>query len=375
MNPLKELLAQGQSVWLDYIRRDLIRTGELKRLVEEDGVRGVTSNPTIFEKAIDGSTDYDDVLRALLAKDPKADVRNLYERLAIEDIQMAADVLRAVYDETNGADGYVSFEVSPHLAHDTQATISEAKRLRAAVARPNVMIKVPGTAEGIPAIEELIAEGVNVNVTLMFSMKHYEAVARAYIRGLGRCANPAKIASVASFFVSRVDTLVDRTLESLATAQAQAKTLLGKIAIANSKMVYHRFLQIFQGEGFVALRQRGARVQRPLWASTSTKNPAYPDVLYVENLIGAETVNTMPPETLNAFKDHGKVAGETVRDSLDDAAAALGRLKALGINLDTITEKLQQDGVTAFAASFDQLLGALEKKRNAMIGAEATRKA
>ncbi len=375
MNPLKELLAQGQSVWLDYIRRDLIRTGELKRLVDEDGIHGVTSNPTIFEKAIAGSTDYDDALRALLAKHPKAEVGNLYERLAIEDIQMTADVLRAVYDETGGADGYVSFEVSPHLAHDTQATINEAKRLRAAVDRPNVMIKVPATPEGIPAIEELIAEGVNVNITLMFSMSHYEAVARAYIRGLERCVDPSKVASVASFFVSRVDTMVDRALESLATAQAQAKTLLGKIAIANSKMVYQRFLQIFHGEGFVALRQRGTRVQRPLWASTGTKNPAYSDVLYVEHLIGADTVNTLPPETLNAFKDHGQVPGETVRDSLDDAAAVLRRLKALGINLDTITEKLQQDGVTAFAASFDQLLGALEKKRNAMIGADPTRKA
>jgi transaldolase len=208
----------------------------------------------------------------------------------------------------------------------------------------------------------------------MFSMSHYEAVARAYIRGLERCTNPARVASVASFFVSRVDTMVDRALETLATAQARAKTLLGKIAIANSKMVYHRFLEIFHGEGFVALRQRGTRVQRPLWASTSTKNPAYSDVLYVENLIGAETVNTMPPETLHAFKDHGQVPGETVRDSLDDAAAALGWLKALGINFETITEKLQQDGVAAFAASFDQLLEALEKKRTAMVGAEPTRK-
>ena len=374
MNPLKELQEQGQSVWLDYIRRNLFHTGELKRLVEEDGVRGVTSNPTIFEKAIDGSTDYDDALRGLLAQDPKTDVGSLYERLAIEDIQMAADVLRAVYDETGGADGYVSFEVSPHLAHDTQATISEAKRLRAAVDRPNVMIKVPATPEGIPAIDELIAAGVNVNITLMFSMSHYEAVARAYIRGLERCADPAKVASVASFFVSRVDTMVDRALETLGMAQAQAKTLLGKIAIANSKMVYQRFLQIFHGEGFVALRQRGARVQRPLWASTGTKNPAYSDVLYVENLIGAETVNTLPPETLNAFKDHGTVPGETVRDSLDAAAAALGRLKALGIDLDAITERLQQDGVAAFAASFDQLLAALEKKRNIIIGAEAVEK-
>jgi transaldolase len=370
MNPLKELLAQGQSVWLDYIRRNLLHTGELKRLVEEDGIRGVTSNPTIFEKAIAGSTDYDDALRALLAKDSKAAAGSLYESLAIEDIRMAADILRSVYDETGGADGYVSFEVSPHLAHDTEATINEAKRLRAAVDRPNVMIKVPATPEGIPAIEELIAGGVNVNITLMFSMKHYEAVARAYIRGLQRCADPAKVASVASFFVSRVDTMVDRALETLATAQAQAKTLLGKIAIANSKIVYQRFLQIFHGEGFVVLRQRGARVQRPLWASTGTKNSAYSDILYVENLIGAETVNTLPPETLNAFKDHGTVPGETVRDSLDEAAAALGRLKALGIDLDVITEKLQQDGVAAFAASFDQLMAALEKKRKALAGGE-----
>jgi transaldolase len=374
MNPLKELLAQGQSVWLDYIRRDLIRTGELRRLVEEDGIRGVTSNPTIFDKAIAGSTDYDDALRALLANDPKADAGKLYESLAIEDIQMTADILRAVHDETGGADGYVSFEVSPHLAHDTQGTINEAKRLRAAVDRPNVMIKVPATPEGIPAIEELISEGVSVNITLMFSMRHYEAVARAYIRGLERCADPAKVASVASFFVSRVDTMVDRALETLATPQAQAKTLLGKIAVANSKMVYHRFLEIFHGEGFVVLHRRGARVQRPLWASTGTKNPAYSDILYVANLIGAETVNTLPPETLNAFKDHGKVPGETVADSLDEAAAALGRLKALGIDLEAITEKLQQDGVAAFATSFDQLIAALEKKRKAMVSVEPSRK-
>ena len=220
MNPLKQLLGQGQSVWLDYIRRDLIRGGELKRLVEEDGIRGVTSNPTIFEKAIAGSTDYDEALRAMLAQDPQADVEKLYEPLAIEDIQMAADVLRPVYDESEGADGYVSLEVSPHLAHDTERTISEAKRLRAAVGRPNVMIKVPATPAGIPAIEELIAAGLSVNVTLMFSMKHYEAVARAYIKGVERCADPAKVASVASFFVSRVDTMADKALASLGTAQA-----------------------------------------------------------------------------------------------------------------------------------------------------------
>ncbi|HEX2928920.1 MAG TPA: bifunctional transaldolase/phosoglucose isomerase, partial [Candidatus Binatia bacterium] len=371
MNPLKELSAQGQSIWLDYIRRNMLRSGELKRLVEEDGIRGVTSNPTIFEKAIAGSTDYDDALRELLGKNGNIEVGKLYESLAIEDIQMAADVLRSVYDATGGDDGYVSLEVSPHLAHDTQGTISEAKRLRAAVGRPNVMIKVPATPEGIPAIEELIADGLNINITLMFSMSHYEAVVRAYLRGLERCADPSQVASVASFFVSRVDTAVDKALESLGTAQALS--LLGKIAIANSKIVYERFLQAFHGEGFAALRQRGARVQRPLWASTGTKNPKYSDVLYVENLIGAETVNTLPPETIHAFKDHGKVISDAVRDSLDETAAALGRLKAVGIDLDVITEKLQQDGVAAFTASFDQLMAALVKKRESMSGGELNR--
>jgi len=365
MNPLKELAAQGQSIWLDYIRRDLILSGELRRLVEEDGVRGVTSNPTIFEKAITGSTDYDQALQKLLALDRAAPAEKLYEPLAIADIQMAADVLRGVYEASDGGDGYVSLEVSPHLAHDTEATIHEAKRLYAAVNRPNVMIKVPATRAGIPAIEQLIADGLNINVTLMFSMAHYEAVARAYVTGLQRCAVPHKVASVASFFVSRVDTAVDKALESLGGERAAA--LMGKIAIANSKMVYERFRQIFHGEGFAPLRQQGARVQRPLWASTGTKNPKYSDVLYVENLIGAETVNTLPPETLNAFRAHGKVIEGAVADKLDEAAAALGQLKALGIDLDAITEKLQVDGVAAFAASFDQLIAALDKKRSALV--------
>ncbi len=371
MNPLKALAEQGQSIWLDYIRRNLIRSGELKRLVEEDGIRGVTSNPTIFEKAIAGSTDYDAALRAMLAESQDAEVGKLYEPLAIEDIQAAADVLRAVYDATQGDDGYVSLEVSPHLAGDTEKTISEAKRLKAAVNRPNLMVKVPATAAGIPAIERLIAEGVNINVTLMFSMSHYEAVARAYIKGLERCADPSKVASVASFFVSRVDTMVDKALEAIGTDDA--KSLAGKIAIANSKVVYRRFLEIFHGEGFAALRQRGARVQRPLWASTGTKNPAYSDVLYVENLIGSETVNTLPPDTINAFREHGKIPGATVKEGLAEADGALARLASLGIDLDAVTEKLQEDGVAAFAASFDQLMAALEKKRGAMLGAELAR--
>ena len=368
MNPLKQLVEQEQAIWLDYIRRNLLSNGGLKRLVAEDGIRGVTSNPTIFEKAIAGSTDYDVALRHMLAQDPNREIGKLYEPLAIEDIQAAADVLRPVYDETRGDDGYVSLEVSPHLAHDTQGTINEAKRLRSAVDRPNVMIKVPATPEGIPAIEELTAGGININVTLMFSMAHYEAVARAYVQGLERCADPSKVASVASFFVSRVDTVVDKALEAIGTHEAKA--LLGKIAIANSKVVYRRFLEIFHGEGFASLRQRGARVQRPLWASTGTKNPAYSDVLYVENLIGPETVNTLPPDTIDAFRDHGKVSGATVREGIEEAEANLAGLQALGIDLNAITEKLQTDGVAAFAASFDQLMAALDKKRGAMAGGE-----
>ncbi|HMF51929.1 MAG TPA: bifunctional transaldolase/phosoglucose isomerase, partial [Candidatus Saccharimonadales bacterium] len=371
MNPLKELEEKGQSIWLDFIRRNLLRSGELKRMVEEDGIRGVTSNPTIFEKAMAGSTDYDDELRRILADDPKIDIGKLYETLAVEDIQEAADVLRPVFDDTHGDDGYVSLEVSPHLAHDTEKTISEAKRLRGLVNRPNLMVKVPATPAGIPAIEELIAAGININITLMFSMSHYEAVARAYVNGLQRCADPSKVASVASFFVSRVDTMVDKALENIGSDEAKA--LMGKIAIANSKVVYRRFLEIFHGEGFAALRQRGARVQRPLWASTGTKNPAYSDVLYVENLIGAETVNTLPPDTINAFRDHGKIPGMTVREGLEEADTALAQLARVGIDLEVITERLQKDGVESFATSFDQLMAALEKKRAVVVGAELDR--
>lgn len=367
MNSLKALLDQGQSVWLDYISREILNSGELKRLVEEDGVRGVTSNPTIFEKAISGSSDYDSTLRRVLDANGKTDLMKLYEAVVVEDIQAAADVLRPVYEETDAADGYVSLEVSPHLAHDTEGTINEARRLRSEVNRPNILIKVPATPEGIPAIETLIGEGVNVNITLMFSMAHYEAVARAYIKGLERAPNPARVASVASFFVSRVDTMIDRSLEQIGTPEALA--LRGKIAIANSKMVYERFREIFKSEGFAALRQRGARVQRPLWASTGTKNPKYSDVLYVENLVGPETVNTVPVETLNAFRDHGKINGATVCDGLDDAKVALKQLQDVGIDLNDVAEKLQSDGVAAFVASFDKLVEALNQKRQVMIPA------
>src|SRR4051812_18037201 len=361
MNRLKELLRYGQSIWLDYIHRKLIRTGELKKLIAEDGLRGMTSNPTIFEKAIAHGTDYDETFKAALADNPKIATGDIYERLVIEDIRAAADVLRPVYDETGGADGFVSIEVSPHLANDTDGTIAEARRLKKDVGRPNVMIKVPATPAGIPAIETLTAEGVNVNITLMFSMSHYEAVARAYVRGLERAADPHAISSVASFFVSRVDTLVDPQLEKIGTPEALA--LRGKLAIANSKAVYRRFEEIFHGEGFAALKSRGARVQRPLWASTGTKNPAYSDVLYVENLIGPDTVNTLPPATIDAFRDHGAASGATVKENLHEAMAVLGKAAKLGIDLEAVGKKLQDDGVAAFIKSFDDLAAALEKKR------------
>ncbi len=360
---LKELQKEGQSIWLDYIRRSLLTSGELKRLVEEDGLRGVTSNPAIFEKAIDGSADYDDALRSLLAREAHSGADALYEALAIEDIRMAADGLRPVYDQTDSADGYVSLEVSPRLAHDTAGTIAEARRLWKALGRPNLMIKVPATPEGIPAIETLIAEGINVNITLMFSLAHYEAVAGAYIRGLEKCRDPRRVASVASFFISRVDTAVDRALEAINTPQALE--LRGKIAIANAKVVYRRFRAIFDGMAFAGLRERGARLQRPLWASTGTKNPAYSDVLYMEELIGADTVNTVPPNTLNAFRDHGRTR-PSLQEGLDAADAALLRLKDLGIDLNAIAEKLQAEGVAAFADSFEKLMAGLEKKRKAI---------
>ena len=371
MNPLKELQEHGQSIWLDYIRRSLITSGELERLIKEDGLRGVTSNPTIFEKAIAGSKDYDDALRVRLGRDPHADAAVLFEALAVEDIQKAADAFRPVYESTQGTDGFVSLEVSPRLAHDTEGTLAEARRLWKALARPNVMIKVPATQEGIPAITALIAEGISVNVTLMFSLAHYDAVAQAYLRGLERCTEPQRVASVASFFVSRVDTAVDRKLETVGSPDALS--LRGCIAIANSKRVYKRFQEIFYGEPFAALRRRGARVQRPLWASTGTKNPAYSDVLYVEELIGRDTVNTVPPATLDAFRDHGRVRTNTIEQGQAEAEEALGRLAKLGIDLKAITEKLQVDGVSSFAASYEKLLGALEEKHKVLLAGQAAR--
>ena len=364
MNSLRTLQNYGQSVWLDYIHRNLITTGELKRMVDEDGLSGMTSNPTIFQKAIGEGSEYDDVLCTILDAEPDIDTQTLYERLAIEDIQMATDILRPVYDATDGLDGLVSLEPPAQLAYDTKATIAEALRLWRLVNRPNLMIKVPSTPEGIPAVETLIAEGININITLMFSLTHYEAVAQAYIRGLEHnTTDPHRVASVASFFVSRVDTYVDHELEKIGTPEALA--LRGKIAIANSKLAYRRFCEIFYGEPFATLRQQGAQVQRPLWGSTSTKNPAYHDVLYVEELIGPDTVNTIPPTTLNAFRDHGQVR-TSLLEGLEEAEEFLARLAELGVDLDAITEQLQTDGVAAFAASLDQLLAELEQKRRAI---------
>jgi len=361
MNPLQRLWVEHQqAVWLDFIERDLLTGGGLARLVSQDGVRGVTSNPSIFQKAIESGDAYDTAVAELLSRRPEMETVDLYEALAIEDIRGAADILHAVWQDSGGEDGFVSLEVSPHLAHDSEATVAEARRLWGEVNRPNLMIKVPATAEGIPAIERLIADGINVNATLMFSLADYEGVANAYLRGLAACQAPQRVASVASFFVSRVDTKVDAALETIGSPEALE--LRGTAAVANAKLAYRRFEEIFGGEAFAALAARGGRPQRPLWASTSTKNPHYRDVIYVEELIGPQTVNTLPVATLDAFRDHG-LPRTTLTEGLADAERVFSRLADLGVNLDAVTAELQTQGVAAFAASFDQLLAALESAR------------
>ncbi len=368
-NPLRDLQKYGQSIWLDYIRRNLITSGELKRLIDEDGLRGITSNPSIFEKAITGSTDYTDILGALQSQ-RDLDAKARYEQLAIRDIQDAADILRPVYQSTKRRDGYVSLEVSPYLALDTKGTIEEARRLWKAVDRENVMIKVPGTREGIPAFQQLISEGININVTLLFAQEVYEQVAQAYIAGLEQLAarggDVSKIASVASFFISRIDTLVDSIIaEKLKQTndpqqQALLKSLLGKVAIANGKLTNKRYQQIFSGARWQALASKGAQTQRVLWASTSTKNPNYRDVLYIEELIGPDTVNTVPPATLDAFRDHG-VPRESLTENIDAAKQTMETLPKVGISMKEVTDKLTEDGVRLFADAFDKLLEAVEK--------------
>src|SRR5215469_6852877 len=368
-NPLRSLADYGQSVWLDYIRRNLITSGELKRLIEEDGLRGMTSNPSIFEKAIAGSTDYTDFLNSLRDR-TDLDAKARYELLASRDIQDAAYHMRPVYDSAKRKDGFVSLEVSPYLAHDTQGTIAEARRLWKSVSRDNVMIKVPGTAEGLPAIKQLISEGMNINVTLLFSQQVYEQVAEAYIAGLEQLAanggDLSRVASVASFFISRIDTLVDSIVndklktEKDPAKQALLKSILGKVAIANGKLTYQRYLKIFSGPRWDALAKKGAQTQRVLWASTSTKNPNYRDVLYVEDLIGPDTVNTIPPATLDAFRDHGKVH-KTLTEDVEGARATMATLDKVGISMKQVTDKLTNDGVKLFADAFDQLLEAVER--------------
>ncbi|HSY91099.1 MAG TPA: transaldolase [Candidatus Binatus sp.] len=372
-NPLKELLNYGQSMWLDYIRRDLFTSGKLKQLIQDDGLRGMTSNPAIFEKAIAESSLYDDILKSLAAR-RDLDTIARFEQIAIRDIQDAADVLRPVYDESNARDGYVSLEVSPYLAHKTPETIDEARRLWKAVQRENVMIKVPGTPEGLPAIRQLIGEGININITLLFAQEVYEKVADAYIAGLEDLAskggNLKKMASVASFFISRIDTLIDSLLSdklkatSDANQQALLKSLLGKVAIANGKLTYQSYQHIFSGPRWQALAAKGAQTQRVLWASTSTKNPNYRDVIYVEELIGRDTVNTMPPATIDAFRDHGRLRNALTED-VPGAATVMQNLARAGISMKEVTDKLTADGVKLFADAFDKLLAAVAKSTQA----------
>ncbi|HEC23877.1 MAG TPA: transaldolase [Chloroflexi bacterium] len=375
---LRELKEHGQSLWYDNISRDLMDAGVIQKLVE-DGILGMTSNPTIFMKAITGGNSYDAHLRELARSDKSP--QEIYEELAIVDIRRAADILRPVYDETKGEDGYVSLEVSPFLAHRTDETVAEAVRLFEWLDRPNVMIKIPATPEGLPAIEEAIARGLNVNVTLIFSLDVYTRVMEAYLRGLERRIEAGQevsgIASVASFFVSRVDTLVDKLLDERIAAsndpaeQERLRNLKGRAAVANAKLAYQLFKQTFvEGERFQKLAEKGARLQRPLWASTSTKNPAYSDVKYVEELIGPHTVNTAPPHTIEAFLDHGRVA-DTLEQGVEEARAVMEELAGVGIDMKAVTDELLEKGVEAFADSFRQLLDAIEAKCEQLAGAAA----
>ena len=373
-NRLHKLQALGQSIWLDYIRRDLLSSGELRRLIEEDGLRGITSNPAIFEKSITGSHYYDDDIRtmALEGKDVKA----IYEGLSQQDVQRAADEFRPVYNSSDGADGYVSLEVNPHLAHNTAGTLEEARQLWVALNRPNVFIKIPATAEGLPAIQQLISEGINVNVTLLFGLPRYRQVAQAYIAGIEARAAQGKpiktVASVASFFVSRIDALVDPLMEKSIAQDGYeahlARKARGQVAIASAKMAYQIYQEIFGGDRFKKLATQGARVQRLLWGSTSVKNPDYSDLKYVEALIGADTVNTVPVETLDAYRDHGDPKIR-IEEDVERAGQLLARLPELGINLDAVTQQLEDEGVEKFTKPFDKLMAALLKMSHQNKGA------
>ena len=359
--PLQELADHGQSVWIDYLSRPFVQDGDLAGLVDQ-GIKGVTSNPTIFQGAIAEGDAYDDQIREIVAggeKEPK----EIFIALAADDIRDACDILRPVHDEGGGKDGYVSLEVDPNLAHDTEGTIEEAKRLHALIDKPNLFIKIPATKEGLPAIEDTIAAGIPVNVTLIFSLQRHREVAEAYIRGLRRLVDsggdPSTVASVASFFVSRVDTEADKRLDAVG---GEATKLKGKLAIANAKLAYQNYLATFSGARWEALEQKGATKQRCLWASTSTKNPEYRDVIYVEELIGPETVNTMPEETIEAFQDHGKVA-ETLTQGVDEARKLFDDLRDAGVDYDDVSDTLEREGVQKFSDSFDELLDGIKAKR------------
>lgn len=368
MNPLKGLLAYGQSPWMDYVRRDLLTSGQLKKYIDDDGLRGMTSNPAIFEKAITGSELYDDILNSPEAK--KLDASGLFEKIAIRDIQDACDIFKTVYAETKRRDGYVSLEVSPFLGNDTKGTIDEARRLWKTVSRPNVMIKIPGTAEGLPAIRQCLEDGININITLLFAQSAYEKVAEAFLAALEARAAKGQdishIASVASFFVSRIDTLVDSKIdEKLKTAtdpgqKALLESLRGKVAIANAKLTYKKYQELFGGPRWKALAAKGAQTQRLLWASTSTKNPKYRDVMYVEELIGADTVDTIPPATFDAFRDHGRLR-PSLTENVEAAAKTMADLEKAGISMKEVTDKLLIDGVKLFSDAFRTLLDAVGK--------------
>ncbi len=379
MNALKQLEQCRQSPWLDDLHRSLITSGELKGLIEKDGLKGLTSNPAIFEKAIGDTDDYKDVLKDMLSKG-EADDMTVYETIAIADIRSAADLFRPVYDTAHRNDGFVSLEVSPYIANDTAKTIAEAKRLWKAVDRPNLMIKIPGTEAGTPAIRAVIAEGINVNVTLLFSVGAYEKVARAYIDGLleftRNGGDPSGVASVASFFLSRIDTAVDKKLDELKGADAGlVSRARGQIAIANAKMAYGKYKNIYAGQGWADLANRGANRQRLLWASTGTKTPALPDTYYVDNLIGVDTVNTMPPETMHAFRDHGHANAGAIEQDVAAAEASLTSLAKLGVSLDQVTSELVVDGVKKFSTAFDHLLQGVAKRRSELAAASGQHKA
>lgn len=371
-NPLLKLESLGQSIWMDFIRRGTIASGELNQLIKEDRLRGVTSNPSIFEKAIAGSHDYDDAIRNLALDGKNAD--QIYTALTVEDIQRTADLFRPLYDRLDGVDGFVSLEVSPYLARDTVRTIADARRLWVAVARPNVMIKVPATLEGLPAIQQLIGEGINVNITLLFGLHRYRQVAEAYIRGLETRAVQGKplksVASVASFFLSRIDVLLDPRLQKMMVVDKPkadlAATFHGETAIFSAKAAYRIYKELFESERFDKLKAQGARTQRLLWASTSTKNPAYSDLKYVEALIGSETINTIPLETLAAYRDHGKPAPRLTNDAVK-ASETLRRLGEVGIDLDAVTQQLEDEGIQKFVKAFDQLMNTLKEKRAAAL--------